>query len=176
MGVVFPYSIYHLDHKHLIFLERKIKAGEGDENEILAVKCYEDLMSNRPRYDPTIRQTFGSRIRSIEESIEDVKRNLDNLNTEKIMRKASSAIELMKLGFYIKAADVLADTAQDAIKLTTSINKRWMLSESKKIEPTINAWRSTDSYDLIQRFNSRFLKMPLGFIDLQEGSYATELV
>jgi hypothetical protein len=176
MSKAYPYSIYHLDHDQLIALERKVRSGEGSEEDASAVQEYTGLMSNKPRFDPTIRENFGSRTRSLEESVDDVKRDVDKINETKLSRKVSSAMSLFERGFYIKVADVDADTAQDAIKATTSVNHRWMVVHNKKVMPAERAWRSTDSYDLIRRFDELFLKMPLGFIDLQEGNYARELV
>jgi hypothetical protein len=176
MSKVYPYTIHHLDHDQLIALERKVRLGEGSEKDASAVQEYTGLMSNKPRFDPTIRENFGSKTRTLEESVDDVKRDADEINETKLRRKASSAMWLFERGFYVKVADVDADTAQDAIKATTSVNHRWMVVHNKKLIPAEGAWRSTDSYDIIRRFDECFLKMPLGFIDLQEGNYARELV
>lgn len=176
MSKVYPYAIYHLDHDQLIALERKVRSGEGSGDDASAVREYAGLMSNKPRFDPTIRENFGSRTRSLEESVDEVKRDVDKINEKKLSRKITSAKWLFEKGFYVKVADVDADTAQDAIKATTSVNHRWMLVHNKKVIPAECAWRSTDSYDLIRRFDEHFLKMPLGFIDLQEENYARDLV
>jgi len=176
MSIVYPYVIYHLDHDQLIALERKVRSGVGLDEDAEVVREYTALMSNKPRYDPTIREYLGSRTVTLEESIDNVSRDLVKINEQKLRRKIASAKALLERGFYIKVADVDADTAQEAIKLTTSVNHRWMLIHSNKVVPDEHAWRSTDSYDLIQRFDEHFLKMPLGFIDLQEGMYARDLV
>lgn len=178
MSKIIPYQIYHLDHQKLIQLERGLGRGNIDEasQEAAAVAAYKSLMSNRPRYDPTIREYFGSRERTLEEAIEDQKRDVEKMEDEKLQRKIKSCGELLELGFYKKVADVDADTAQLAIDATTSINSRWFVVHTKKVIPTAHACRSTESYDLIQRFDEWFLKMPLGFVDVQEQDYATKLV
>lgn len=178
MSKTFPYQIYHLDHQGLIQLERELARGEIDpeSEQAAAVSAYKSLMSNRPRYDPTIRENFGSKERSLEEAIEDQRRDVERMEDEKLLRKIKSASNLLSLGFYKKVADVDADTAQHAIDATTSINSRWYLVHTKKVVPTEHAGRSTESYDLIQRFDEWFLKMPLGFVDVQEQDYATKLV
>lgn len=176
MNTIFPYQVYHLDHKRLIQLERGLVNQTTDSAGAAAVSAYKSLMSNRPRYDPTIREHFGSRDRSFQEAVDDVTRDESKMNAEKLARKITSCKDLIEMGFYQKVADVIADTAQLAVDATTSINSRWMIVHTKKVVPTEYALRSTDSYDLIQRFDEWFLKMPLGFVDLQEKDYATKLV
>jgi len=176
MNKVYPYTIYHLGHDLLIALERKVRSNEATNEDAVVVQQYTDLMSNRPRFDSTIREALGSRTHTFEESVDNVRRDIDLINQKKLKRKVDSATALMERGYYFKVAYVDADTATDAIKATTSMNKRWMVVHTKKVVPTERAWRSTDSYDLIQRFDERFLKMPLGFIDMQAGKYATNLV
>lgn len=176
MKKIHPYSIFHLDHEYLIALERKVGSGLGADDEVRAVEEYTSLMSNKPRHDPGIRDYFGSRTRTFNESVDEVKRDVDKINAMKLARKVASAKELMTRGFFIKVAEVDSDTAQDAVNFTTSVNHRWMLVHGKKVVPDDRAWRSTDSYDVIKRFDELFLKMPLGFVDMQEGNYARDLV
>lgn len=176
MSKIYPYKILHLDHEGLIALERKINAGAPVDQNIEAVTDYKGLLSNKPRYDPTIREHFGSRYKSLEESVEDVKRDVGGLNAEKLARKVAAANSLLEKGFYKEVAQVDSKSAQEAVMATISVNKPWMSVSTKKVVPSEDAWRSTESYDVIQRFDEFFLKMPLGFVDLQEGTYARELV
>lgn len=176
MKKIFPYKIYHLDHELLIALERAVKAGETSDQDIKAVQVYKELMSNKPRFDPTIRKCFGLKEKTIEDVVGDIQRDLVKIEKTKLNRKIISAGKLLEQGFYKLVADVDMPTAKAAILATTSINKEWMFKPSKKVIPTEIAWRSTDSYDVIQRFDECFLSMPLGFIDLQKGDYVNELI
>lgn len=176
MTKVYPYKILHLDHDALIAIERKVKAGEGTSEDAEIFQIYKGLLSNLPRFDPTVREHFGSRHVSMEEKIRNHKRDPEQIKSEKLNRKVNSALKLVEAGFYKVVAEVDTKTAQDAVMLTTSINIPWMYKTNKKVVPADIAWRSTDSYDVIQRFDEYFLKMPLGFVDLQDGLYARELV
>ncbi|MFA0809529.1 hypothetical protein [Microbulbifer epialgicus] len=176
MSKIYPYTILHLDHKMLIGLERKISTENLEEWEVQAVEDYKRLLSNRPRYDPTIREHFGSRYKTMEESIEDAKRDVLKMNSQRLSRKVDAANSLIEKGFYKEVAKVDSVCAQKAVKATTSVNHPWMAHKDKNVLPLKQAWRSTDSYDVIRRFDELFLKMPLGYVNLQERVYADELV
>lgn len=176
MNKILPYKILHLDHETLIAIERKVRGGQGVDEEVEIFEAYKGLMSNLPRIDPSVREYFGSRHVSMEEKIRDYKRDPAQIAADKLSRKVKSALKLIDAGFYKVVAEVDSKSAQDAVFLTTSVNMPWMDKPNKKVVPTEIAWRSTDSYDVIQRFDENFLKMPLGFVDLQEGIYASDLV
>lgn len=176
MSTVYPYVMYHLDHRALITMEHKIRRDQATAEEQAIVRDYIDLMSNRPRVDPSIRESFGSVYKTLQESIDDVKRDVEAMNVQKLVRKAACAKRLLEAGVYIKVADVVAATALEAIELTFSVTHRWMLAPSNKVVPTEQAWRSTEPYDVIKRFDEFFLKLPLGILDMQESKYAQTLV
>lgn len=108
--------------------------------------------------------------------MEDIKRDVNELHAKNLARKVAAANSLLERGFYTGVAQVDSKCAQEAVMATTSVNKPWMNIGTKNVVPSDQAWRSTESYDVIQRFDEFFLKMPLGFVDLQEGTYARELV
>jgi len=173
MKTEFAYTVYHVNHIRLLALER---TGGDTDDEKMAAKDYQSMMSNLPRHDPSIRNTFGSETRTLAESIEDKNRNLKQMNDRKLQRKLGCAERLFKLGYYIEVASVDLPTGQEAVTATTSVNERWWLIDSKVVRPQNEPWRSTDSYDIVKRFHEYFFKLPLGFVDLKEKAYAESLV
>jgi len=175
---VFPYTIYHLDHEALLKLERESSHSElsNQENEI--VKCYVDYTSNKPRVDSKIDEIIEGRYRNTDLERQNIKREIALANNEKVRRKAISALKLMKFGMFIKVAQVDAVTANDAVYMTisTTVNKGWMFSSNKNIKPYDEAWRSTETYDVVMRFDDMFIKMPLGYIDVTEKKYAESTI
>lgn len=171
--LVYPYTIFHLDHQLLLKVERS-QSANADYAEM--IKRYRALMSNRPRVDMGLREHFRLGRKSLAETIEDIHLDNDGMAERKTTRKAASAIYLLKQGFYKPVAQVDAVCAQKAIMETISVNRLWMLQTKKHVKVLDAAWRSTESYDIVKRFDEYFLKMPLGFIDLKTRSYSSELV
>lgn len=175
MSKIYPYTIYHLDHHLLMELSRKKKESidEGEQN---AVGYYKKLMSNLPRNDISIKEEYCNKHELMLEAIKEEKIDANACSRLRMENKVSSALQLFKAGYYIKAADVDSGTANEAVKLTTNISKHWSINPDKKVSPAIITDKSTTSYDLIARFDEFFLKMPLGFIDCQKKGYADGLV
>lgn len=173
-----PYQIYHLQNELLDKLER---SSDRTKNEDLAVAAYIRLTSNQPRIDRTIKKSFGFNPLTVDEIVNDKVNTPEKINDEKRLRKVEATTELMSLGYYEKVAEVDAETAREAVHLTSNINQYWCLSANNKIDCVVDCFvngflRTTTSYDVIDRFGKRFLYMPLGIIDLQSSEYSDELV
>lgn len=173
-----PYQIYHLKIELLCELEL---STNRTKNEDLAVAAYIRLTSNQPRIDRTIKKSFGFNPLTVDEIVNDKINTPEKINEEKRLRKVEAASELMSLGYYEKVAEIDAETAREAVHLTSNINQYWCLSENKQIDCVVDCFvsgflRTTTSYDVIDRFGKMFLYMPLGIIDLQTTEYSDELV
>ncbi len=146
----------------------------GDAAEVVA--AYRGLMSSHPRLDPSVRAVFGGRKVTAWPTVGDVQRDRAALALQRLQRKAECARRLFGAGHYVKVADINTVTAQEAIRLTVSLNHPWTIGCGKAVAPKPGVWRSTEPYDVIMRFDEPFLYLPLGFLDLQTGNYADSLV
>ena len=188
----YPYHIWVLDHDLLHYIEHLVEqAGDKqngylDENtpelgELLeardVVQVYRDLMSNLPRVDKSIGLIYGPQVVSLEKAIQ------DEMNTgvvspeEKIKKKSRAALTLFERGYYLQLAVIKAECADDCMALVSgTVLPNWRTTKSKEYLVIDDSARHAGSYDLVMRFNKPFMKMSLGYIDLTEGVYASELV
>lgn len=175
-----PYTVYHLKHNELIKLEGLNKESRSEEQEA-AVKAYVGLTSKLPRIDRVLKQSFGLNPLSMEELIEQKQETDEKNNAIKLDRQIQSSLMLLKLGYYEKVAAVETETAKEAIHQTMNINSYWRHSKNKNLDilnktTGENLTRSTQTYDIVDRFGEKFLLMDLGTIDMKAGVYANELV
>lgn len=189
---VYPYHVFLLDHELLRHVETLLlAAGEREKGELVLgnqslgtveeakriVDVYRSLMSNGPRNDPTIRKIYGVQAIGLEEAIDEELKQDEAPLISLTSRKATAALELFEKGFYTEFARIDAECADDVMAIANGqVVPYWRDVKSKDYEViSINA-RNAGNYDLIVRFGRPFLKMSLGYIDLQEGVYASELV
>lgn len=151
-GKQYPYVVYHLDRERLDNIERH----GGTKEESMFLKWYLAMLSNSPRSKHT-----------------DLKESRESHSMERMNRKCESCLQLMGAGLYKKVCSVDTKTAAEVVEATTDINEIWFRKKKNKFELHDDQPRSTQHYDIIKRFDTPFIWMPLGFINLEKQQYET---
>ena len=177
----FPYHIHLLDHDLLIDLERQVERGKVDVGDLeearTVVSFYRQLLSNSPRRDHSVRLVYGVQNVGMDEAVENELRKDEDLTAQRTGRKAEAALWLYRKGYYSKSAEVNAECADDVMALASGrIDRHWLTSRDKNVRAIDPTARNAGSYDLVVRFGKPFMKMSLGYIDLEAGIYAENLV
>jgi len=143
-----PYVLHFLDHAQLA----EIDASDAMHGP------YCDLL--RSKVDPVL---F--------EHIEDPVERATAVDQFRMKRRVEAAVMLFKNGAYRKVAGITTTTGQDASRVATSVNIPWWIVAKAPVTYYTTPDRGLGSFDIVFRFDEPFLKMPLGYIDMQRRAY-----
>jgi hypothetical protein len=168
-----PYTLMYLDH-HKIRQSGQTRLNNGQA----LAEVYHGLLSNLPRCDRSLLAIFSYQPPGIPDTAQDDEALTQAHTLERNQRKVAASTLLMDNGYYTVAAKVDADCGWQAILKTLSINHHWFypLNASKAVEAHQHLNRSTEIYDVIDYFGTRYLFMPLGFLNLETSAYEKDLV
>lgn len=176
-GQVYPYRMWHLQTTRLIELERKYKESPESLTELEqeAVQKYIALSTNAPRYDAKVTGLYAPYKSRLELEREKLQAEQAISSGKKTRTKVDAAQWLLDNKFYDEVARINALSSHEAIWATTSVNEHWSAKKRRGMK-TLMVSRSTKSYDILQRFDEYFLKMPLGLVNMESKKYSMRLV